>query len=383
MKRIKSIDTIRGFCIFMMLFVHFNEWWLIGEDYWIFIAVDFVFAHSVAFGFVFVSGISTVLSFQSKLVKAESYKNLNLQSVKNENKFRALILLGISFIYNIGISFWMRNLAYLWTWNVLQTIAITLLLVEPFLKMSKTFRIIIGVILLLASQYILALLLPYQGQNNLYGVIFYLLFNSLDQYIFLPFFSVFLIGTVVGDIIFDVFKIENENERRIAIKKSFIIPLLIVGIILMTFGILLHNFRIFTLSPGAITIRIASLPLMIYAMGINFIAISVLFYIEEFLVIKTKKKYRFFYFYSYYSFTIYYHQFILINLFPFRLNIYVALIVEGVALFLITLLIVILYKKVGSYASLKIQIGLIAFKIANFINKRKKLNNHNTGKSLR
>ncbi len=383
MKRLKTIDTIRGFCIFMMLFVHFNEWWLIGEDYWIFIAVDFVFAHSLAFGFVFVSGISTVLSFQSKLVKADSFDNLNLQSVKNENKFRALMLLGISFIYNIGISFWMRNLAYLWTWNVLQTIAITLLLVEPFLKMSKTFRIIIGVILLFASQYILALLLPYQGQNNLYGVIFYLLFNSLDQYIFLPFFSVFLIGTVVGDIIFDVFKIENENERRIAIKKSFIIPLFIVGIILMTFGILLHNFRIFTLSPGAITIRIASLPLMIYAMGINFIAISVLFYIEEFLVIKTKKKYRFFYFYSYYSFTIYYHQFILINLFPDRLSIYNVMIVEGVTLFLITLLIIILHKKVGSYASLKTQIGLIAFKIANFISKRKKLNNQNTSKSPR
>ena len=151
----------------------------------------------------------------------------------------------------------------------------------------------------------------------------------------------------------------------------------------MTFGILLHNFRIFTLSPGAITIRIASLPLMIYAMGINFIAISVLFYIEEFLVIKTKKKYRFFYFYSYYSFTIYYHQFLLLFLFPDGLNIYITLIVEGVALFLITLLIIVLYKKVGPYASIKSQIGLIAFKIANFINKRKKLNNQTTGKSPR
>ena len=86
----------------MMLFIHFNEWWLIDEDYWFYIALDFVFAHSVAFGFVFVSGIATVLSFQSRLVKAESSDILNLQSVKNENKFRALMLLGISFTYNTG-----------------------------------------------------------------------------------------------------------------------------------------------------------------------------------------------------------------------------------------------------------------------------------------
>ena len=383
MKRIKSIDTIRGFCIFMMLFIHFNEWWLIGEDYWFYITLFFVFAHTVAFGFVFVSGIATVLSFQSRLVKAESSDILNLQSVKNEYKFRALMLLGISFNYNAGISLITGNLANLWMWNILQTIAITLLLVEPFLKMSKTFRIIIGVILLFANQYILALLLPYQGQNNLYGVLFHLLFNSLDEYIFLPFFSVFLIGTVVGDIIFDVFKIENENERRIVIKKSFIIPLLIVGIILMTFGILLHNYRILPISPIAFSLGIASLSLMIYAMGINFIAISVLFYIEEFIVIKEKKKYRFFYFYSYYSFTIYYYHYIFLFLFPYQLNIYNTLIVEGVTLFLLTLLIIALYRKVGSYASLKSQISLIAFKIANYINKRIKLNNQNTGKTPR
>ena len=393
MKRIKSIDTFRGFCIFMMLFIHFNEWWLNDEDYLFFTVLDFVFAHSVGLGFVFVSGIATALSFQSRLVKAESSDIFNLQSVQNENKFRALMLLGLSFNYNAGIvlisnilkidRFKVLNLADLWTWNILQTIAITLFLVAPFLKMSKTFRIIIGVILLFASQFILALLLPYQGQNNLYGVLFHLLFNPLDQYIFLPFFSVFLIGTVVGDIIFDISKIENENERKIALKKSFVVPLLIVGIILIMFGILIHNSKIFPISSKGVLLRVGSLPLMIYAIGINFIAISVLFYIEEFLVIKTKKKYRFFYFYSYYSFTIYYHQFILLFLFPDGLNIYNTLIIEGVTLFLITLLIIVLYKKVGSHASIKSQIGLIAFKIANYINKRKKLNNQNTGKSPR
>ena len=188
---------------------------------------------------------------------------------------------------------------------------------------------------------------------------------------------------MVGDIIFNISKIENENEKRIAIKKSFLIPLLIIGIILMMFGIILHNYRIFPTTLMGVSLRVASLSLMIYAMGINFIAISVLFYIEEFLVIKTKKKYRFFYFYSYYSFTIYYHHFILYFLFPVQLNLYYTLIVEGVTLFLLTLLIIVLYKKVGSYASLKSQIGLIAFKIANFINKRIKLKNQNTGKSPR
>ena len=74
---------------------------------------------------------------------------------------------------------------------------------------------------------------------------------------------------------------------------------------------------------------------------------------------------------------------LILFLFPDGLNIYNTLIIEGVTLFLITLLIIALYKKVGSYASIKSQIGLTAFKIAIFINKRKKLNNQTTGKSPR
>jgi hypothetical protein len=109
---------------------------------------------------------------------------------------------------------------------------------------------------------------------------------------------------------------------------------------------------------------------MISAIGINFIAISVLFYIEDLLTINEKKKYRFFYFYSFYSFTIYFYHYILYFLFVDQLNIYNLLIVEGLTLFLLTILIIALYKKVGAHASLKSQIGLIAFKITNFINRR-------------
>lgn len=377
MKRIKSIDTIRGFCIFMMVFIHLNEWWLTEEYYWFFIAVDFIFGHHVASGFILVSGVATVLSFQSRLLKAEISVSLTPQSVKNAYKIRALLLLIISFIFNIGGSLAIGNLAYIWSWNILQTIAFTLFLAEPFLKTSNTFRIIIGVILIFANQFILALLSPYQGQINIYGVLFYLLFNPLDQYIFLSFFGVFLIGTVVGDIIFDVFKIENENERRIAIKRRTIFPLLIVGIILMILGILFHNYKLLPLTPLLFSLRIGSLPLMIYAIGINFIAISVLFYIEDLLTINEKKKYRFFYFYSFYSFTVYFYHYFLYFLFVDHLNIYNIWIVEGLTLFLLTILIMTLYKKVGPYASLKSQISLIAFKIVNFINKKNQLNDQN------
>jgi len=183
MKRIKSVDTIRGFCIFLMILGHLLEWWLKYEDKWLQVIIFALLAPLTATGFLFISGFSTALSYKSRVIKAENSNEFTMRKVKNEYLIRALLLLIVALIYNTSIAFTIKDLTWIWAWNVLQTIAISLLLAWPLLKTSKIFRIVLGIALLVADQCILILLTPYMGQPNMYGVFYHILFNPLDQYI--------------------------------------------------------------------------------------------------------------------------------------------------------------------------------------------------------
>ncbi|MFX1434647.1 MAG: heparan-alpha-glucosaminide N-acetyltransferase domain-containing protein, partial [Promethearchaeota archaeon] len=78
MRRIRSIDTIRGACMWIMIFGHILEWWISYDSYW-FKDWMFAFLESVgATGFLFVSGISTALAYKSSLIKTNNSTNFNL-----------------------------------------------------------------------------------------------------------------------------------------------------------------------------------------------------------------------------------------------------------------------------------------------------------------
>ncbi|GAG95893.1 unnamed protein product, partial [marine sediment metagenome] len=255
---------------------------------------------------------------------------------------------------------------WIWAWNVLQTIAVSLLLTWPLLKTSKTIRIVLGIVILVADQCILILLTPYMGQPNMYGVFYHILFNPLDQYIILSFFSVFLIGTVVGDVFFEINNIKNQEERKRAIKYDFIKFSLLIGIILMIFG------AIFSFPDFLYHGTFSS---MVYSIGTVLVLLSILLYIEEFEVVKTKKSYRFFYYFSFYSFTIYLAHNPLYIIFFRQLNAFTIWIaIVGTTIF-ITLLLKGVHKKWGRKASLKTQLAILSLIILNKIEQKERKNN--------
>ena len=133
---------------------------------------------------------------------------------------RATIKMSKALIYNFAIGLAINDITYIWAWNVLQTIAISLILAWPLLKTSKILRIIIAAVLLIVNEILLAFLLPYQGEANFYGVLFHILYNPLDQYALLSFFNALLLGTVIGDVLFDLNKLENTVKRAISKEKS-------------------------------------------------------------------------------------------------------------------------------------------------------------------
>jgi len=392
MKRIKGIDTIRGLCILLMILGHLIDWWIRIEDRWL-INILFAFlAPIAATGFMFISGFSAILSYQRKVTNIEESNGLTMRKVKNIYLIRASLLLIVALLYNTAIAFGINDPTWIWAWNVLQTIAVSLLLGCFFLNTSKTFRILVGIVLLVGNQFISPFLLLYEGQTNLYGLLFYILYHPLEQFTILlyegqtnlygllfyilyhpleqftilSYFSIFLIGTVVGDSFFKVSTISDQEERKHAIKYVFLMPLTLIGIISVSFSFI---FRF----PDIIFRRTFSSH--VFSIGFFLILLSILLYIEEFEVVKTKKSYRFFYYYSFYSFTIYLAHDPLYFIFFRQLNAFTIWIAFVGTIILITLLLKSINEKWGRKASLKTQLSILSLIILNKIEQKESKNN--------
>ncbi|MHA2430491.1 MAG: heparan-alpha-glucosaminide N-acetyltransferase domain-containing protein [Promethearchaeota archaeon] len=362
-KRFKSIDFLRGLHIFLMVFLHLCDWWLVFEAYWFKNILHFIVEPIGATGFLFISGVSAALSYKSNQLKLKESNELNWKTIKNIYFFRAFILLIIALLYNIILTFRFGDILDIWSWNVLQTIAISLILVWPFLKTSKIFRIFVGFILLLVNELLLAFLRNFEGAFNLYGILFHILYNPLNQFTVISFFTMFLFGTVVGDFVFNITLLDDEKERRIMVRNNFLIGTLILGSILVPIGVL-FQFPTF--------ISRNTFPSFIYSIGVILILFSLLISIEEFQIIRTKKNYNIMFFYSYYSFTIYLGHNLLYFLFLDRLNVVSFWIPIIITMSILTILLRTMFIKVGPKLSLKTGITLLSFIITTRINRNKK-----------
>ncbi len=361
-KRFKTIDLLRGLHIFLMIFLHLSDWWLMYEAYWLRDIIYYIFLPIGTTGFLFISGVSATLSYKSNQLKLKDSNELDWKKIRTIYIFRALLILIFGLLYNIFMAFRFGDILDLWSWNVLQTIAFSLILVWPLLKTSKIFRIFVGFILLLINELLLAFLRNFEGNFNLYGILFHFLYNPLTEFTIISFFTFFLFGTVVGELVFDIIQLNNEKERRIAVKKIFLRNTLIPGSILVTLGVL-YQFPSFFLHN--------TFSSFIYAIGIILVAFSLFISIEEFQIIRTKKNYNIMFFYSYYSFTIYVGHFLLYFLFLGQLNAVNFWILVIITMSILTVLLRTMYIKLGPKVSLKIAISAASFILATKFRKNK------------
>ncbi len=365
MKRIQSIDMIRGFCIFLMVLGHILDWWILIQGRWLIFYLFSFLASIAATGFLLVSGFSAAIAYKSRVKKAEASTDISMTQARNLYFIRALLLLAIGLMYNTAIALALNNLRWIWAWNVLQTISISLLLAWPLLRTPKYFRLSLGIGLLVINDLLFPFLLSYINQQNIYGVLFHILYHPDEAFTILSYFAIFLIGTVVGDFFFSINIIKDQVERKNTIKRVFLRTILIVGIILTSFGII-YRFYDFMYRR--------TLSAMFYSLGVVLILLAILLYLEEFEKIKLKKRYRFFFYFSFYSFTVYIAHDPLYFIFYRQLNaINIWLAVIGTFILIIFLLKGI-HKKLGRRASLKTQLGILSLIIANRIKKKKNRN---------
>jgi uncharacterized membrane protein len=366
MKRLKSIDAFRGVCMFLMVYGHMFDWWLRVEDYWFF--NDFLkplLGPIGATGFVFISGISTGLSYKKNCLKAKNSDNFSMRNIRNIYLVRALLLLLIALIYNLTVAIRLNRLTFIWAWLILQTLSISLLISYPLLKLSRIFRLSLSIILLIGNQFVLWWLLPYKEQLNFFGILFHILYNPVEHYVILPFFSIFLIGTVIGDLILDINLINTQIERKRIFKNKFMFYMLLFGPIFILIGVLYYfpNFFMY-----------GTFSSIIYSFGIIVCLFTVLITLEEYEIFKTKKSYKYLYYYSYYSFSIYIVHNLLYFLFLRQLTIITIWIPVLLMIPLLGLLLKMIHKYLGMKASLKTLISAASYLIV------KKIMTKNTSK---
>ena len=363
MQRLKSIDIFRGLCMGWMFLAHLIEWWIRPEFIWLRTFTFFIFDPIGASGFLFISGVSITLSYRNRLSRVVEEKDLSYSRLKMSYFLRAFFLLVISIIYNTAIAITINQLSWIWTWFVLMTAAFSLFIVWPLFNLSKITRILIGVIIWFIGQYLYILLSPYKDQLSLQGIFYHIFYNDYSQDPFLIFFSFFLFGTVVGDIMYNINNTKNPELKRKQFKRKLIIPTSLISVILISFGIL-FNFPSF-LSRN-------SLSWLFYVLGIVLLVLMILIFLEEYNIFKTKKRYRVFFYFSYYSFTVYLVHNFLYFIFYEKLDL-VTIWIAVVSTFIVfSLVLRQIYKKWGWKASLKTVLGKISSKLAYKIEENKK-----------
>lgn len=365
MKRIKSIDIFRGISMVHMIFGHLVTWWLLYEQQWVLYLQISLLDWMGAAGFLFISGVSSAISYNDRSIRAENSEDYTKKMMRNEYMLRALFILGVAILFNIIIGwFESGSIIHLWRWYILLTIALSLFLGWPLLKTSKIFRIFIGISVWIVHKVLSDYLMPYEGELNFNGILYYILYHQFTDAPLIIFFSFFVFGTIFGDIIFEIMQYNNQEEKIVALKNKLILPSLVVVPILIILGIL-YEFPQFWVRRG-------SFSNVFYALGLEILLITILLSIEEMEIIKVEKSYRFLYYFSFYSLSVFIGSFIFGLVLRQQFDVFPGIPIIVVFIILIGLLLRFLYKRVeGKYTifnwtitfSMKVQITRWSSKI--------------------
>jgi len=348
-KRFVSIDIFRGFAIIYMIFSHMATW---GHK----IGISFIFDIIVylidglgAEGFMFISGLSLTLSYQNNMNKI---KNVNeYKQYRLEFFIRAILIFVVGFFqYNllVSISF---GFQYLWVWYIFQTLSISMILIWPLLKCKKIIKILFGVIFLILHQILFETL-------NKNGVIFYIFYNGFLASPLLGFFPFFIFGSILADLIYE--KVNNE-EAKISNKefiKTFTIPTILIGALVLIV--------LFVFFPSQV-LKANELAWLLYSSALQLVLFPIFFTIEKLDLIKLKREYKFFFYFSYYSLSVFVIHTLLFSifsiLFGYEFFLFKYIILYFVIIFLFYLFLRYIYNKFGRKFALKYHISRLASSI--------------------
>lgn len=233
--RLESIDFIKGFSIIFIILAHIAEPWLNTD--WIFL-FGIVYAFLDILGptmFVFLSALSVIFTIKRKKNK------LSDKAIRDRIFSRGFSIILIAGVFNI---LFFGNLSpfplSFWGWNILFFIGFSQIFSYYALKIGKTPRIIIGVILLQYGPQIREFFYYNQGENLFYSIMNFIISSPVPQLPVLPYISICFISTIFGEYLYDSM-MKGTEEALMKLFKMFFysgIFLILIGIF---FGFELHT----------------------------------------------------------------------------------------------------------------------------------------------
>jgi hypothetical protein len=199
-KRIKSIDVIRGFAILLMIMAHVCNQWLKPEDIW-FHAVYYLVVTPVGVpAFVFVAGLGFGYSWVLKWNTMVDKKEVHFYALS-----RSLALCVAAFGYTLIATLIHQDpWRELWFWWILTTLAVARLLAQPLMLTSKWVRLAIALGILVFTPFYLSWLQAGRSESSVLEVLYFISFNPLDANSIFIFFPHFLVASIIGEFLYGI-----------------------------------------------------------------------------------------------------------------------------------------------------------------------------------
>ncbi len=227
-RRINSIDFVKGFAIVFIILAHTASGWLDLDSYYVY---GLMFALLDILGpslFVFLSALSVIFSIKRK----EGLVHPKI--IRNRVFTRGLVMIIIGMITNIAVIEPGQGLEIaIYGWNIITFIGVSQICSYYILKIRKSWRIIIGIIIIIISPTIRALLYLGKVDGNILCIILHYIITSETPHLTLiPWISISFISTIFGEYIYEAMN-KSTKDAYIGLFRIFFVW----GIIFILIGI--------------------------------------------------------------------------------------------------------------------------------------------------
>jgi len=231
-KRIASIDFVKGFALVWIILAHAAFSWLDRDWRYIY---GLVFAFMDVLGpslFVFLSALSVVFSVRRKKGK------LPEKVIRNGILMRGGVIIILGVLFNpmslMTSGEYVSFPANLWGWNIFMFIGFSQIFSYYALKLKKTIRAGIGVLIIYFSPWIRELLYEYGyiDRNVFIYILHFIISSPLPQVPLLPYLAVCFISTIFGDFLHEAM-VKGTKESYYRLFRIFTF----YGIVLVLIGL--------------------------------------------------------------------------------------------------------------------------------------------------
>lgn len=205
-RRITSIDFVKGFAIVFIILAHTASGWLAPDSYYLY---GIMFALLDILGpslFVFLSALSVIFSVKRK----EGIVHPKI--IRNRIVTRGVVLIIIGMLTNILIIEDGEFRIAIYGWNIITFLGFAQIFAFYILKIRKSRRILIGILIIILSPALRAILYLGKIQGNMVlSILHYIITSPTPHLTLLPWVSIAFISTIFGEYIYEAMNKGTEN----------------------------------------------------------------------------------------------------------------------------------------------------------------------------